>query len=240
MSAELSNVYRSASGRALRQHEGRDVAIHVLPPEVPILDVNEPLRRSVRERGDARDLPRTVVRVRLNRLHLDVDWQHERVGDRVVLLSSRDVDALAPQPQHGGRSFGRVTAEIETNRWLDDFGLAARLHVHFDDEVGARSEAPRQALREQRGDLAGRPAEKMTVRVDGGVREQSFVARSRILIVELARRGRAIDPNVCVMHDGLIAGSKFQSPDVAHRVDRKGEHEHAGHISTVRRKHIRL
>ena len=37
-----------------------------------------------------------------------------------------------------------------------------------------------------------------------------------------------------------IAGTEFQSPDVAHRVDRQGEHENAGHISPVRGKNVRL
>src|SRR5439155_18978094 len=163
------------------------------------------------ERGNARDLARTVVRVRLNRLHLDVDWQHEGVTDRIVLFSSGDVDTLASKPQHGGRSLGRVVAEIETNRWLDDFGPAAWLHVHFDDQVGARSQAPRQALREQGGDLARRPTKKVAIRVDGGVREQSFVTWSRILVVELARCGRAIDPKVCMVHNLRIARAEFQS-----------------------------
>src|SRR5437867_3354928 len=144
--------------------------------------------------------------VRLNSLYLDIDWKHEGVGDRVVLLASRDVDVLTPKPQNGRCSLGRVVAEIQTNRRLYDFSLASRLQVHLDDEVCTRIEPPGQALREQRGNLPQRPTEKMAIRVHSGVREHAFVAGSRILIVELPRGGRAIDPNVCMVHDFRIAG----------------------------------
>src|SRR5206468_10277208 len=80
----------------------------------------------------------------------------------------------------------------------------------------------------------------MAVRVNGGVREQSFVAWSGILIVELARGRRAVDPDVRVMHDLLIAGTEFRSPDVAPRFDRQGEHENARHISPSRGDTVRV
>ena len=73
------------------------------------------------------------------------------------------------EPQHGGRALRGIAPEIETNRWLDDFSLATRLHVHFDDQVSAGREAPREALGEQRGDLSWRPTQKMAIWVHGGV-----------------------------------------------------------------------
>ncbi len=112
--------------------------------------------------------------------------------------------------------------------------------MHFDDQVGARSETPRQALREQRSDLTRRPAEKMAVGVDGGVREQSVVPRSRVLFVERARGRRAIDPDVGMMHDLRIARPEFHTPDVAHALDWNRQHEHARNIGALRREHIRL
>ena len=51
----------------------------------------------------------------------------------------------------------------------------------------------------------------MTVRIDGGMREHSLVSGCGILLVEGARRGRAIDPNIGVVDNLRVAGTKFQS-----------------------------
>ena len=101
--------------RASGQHQGRDVAIDVLPFQVPILDVDQRLRGSVRERGDPHDLPRPVMRVRLDGLHLHVNGQHERIRDDVILLSGGDVDVLPAQPQGSGRSLRRIVCEVQAD-----------------------------------------------------------------------------------------------------------------------------
>ena len=116
----------------------------------------------------------------------------------------------------GVRAGGRV-AEVEADRRRHLLGLAARLHVQFDDEVGVRVEAPGEIVRQQRRHLAGRPSEKVTVGIGRRPRDQAVVSRPRIRVVERARRRRRIDPDVGVVHDSRIAGPEFEAADEAPR-----------------------
>ncbi len=61
--------------RAPRQREGRHVAIYVLPPEIPVLYINEGLCRPIGQRGGAAHIPRAVVRMRLHGFDVDIDGQ---------------------------------------------------------------------------------------------------------------------------------------------------------------------
>src|SRR5689334_24624651 len=65
----------------------------------------------------------------------------------------------------------RSTLFPYTTLFRSGLGLARRLHVNLDDEIGVRRETPREALRQQRRRLAGRPAEKMAVGIHGRVRQ---------------------------------------------------------------------
>ena len=128
------------------------------------------------------------MRVRLYRLHLDIDRQGKRVGDDVVRIAFGDIDALTPEPEHDGRTFGGVAGEVQTDRRIDHFGLPARLHVQFHHEVGVCVETPGEIVWQQRRHLAGSPSEKVTVGIGGRSRDQPVVARRRIRLVEAARR----------------------------------------------------
>ena len=153
--------------RPPRQREGRHVAIDVLPPEIPVLDGDQRLGRSVGERGRSGHFARPLVRVRLHRLHFDVHRQHERIGFNIVCVAWRDVDVLAAEPQHRRRALGRLAPEEQTDRRVQRFRLPRRHQVQFDDEIGAGAETPGEPFRQQRRDLARRPAEKMSVGIHG-------------------------------------------------------------------------
>ena len=128
-------------------------------------------RRAPRARGSARAAARPAPRRR----------PAARTSRSIVycVVAGRDVDALAAEPQHRRRPLGRIVAEEQTDRRLHDLGLAARLHVHFDDEIGAALEAPGQSLRQKRRHLPRRPAEEEAVGIRGRVRDQPFVAWRR-------------------------------------------------------------
>ena len=92
-------------------------------------------RRAVRQRRLAADVAGAVMRVRLQRLDLDVDRQHVRIGDRVALSPGGMSMLCRPSRSIAGVRVGGGVAEVEADRRLDRFGLAARLHVHLDDEI---------------------------------------------------------------------------------------------------------
>ncbi len=79
----------------------------------------------------------------------------------------------------------------------------------------------------------------MAVGIDGRTQDQSLISRRRILVVELTRGWRAIDPNVRVMDDLRIAWSKFQATDVPRGHDRNADHEDARDVRPVGRQQER-
>ena len=66
------------------------------------------------------------------------------------------------------------------------------------------------------------------------MREHSLVSGCGILLVEGARRGRAIDPNIGVVDNLRVAGTKFQSFHVAEGLDRQRKDEDARDIRPAR------
>ena len=226
--------------RAFRQRERLRESIDVLPAEVPVADVNQLFDRPVRQTRLAADVARAVVRVRLHRLHLDVDRQHIRIGHDIVALAGRNVDVLMAEPQHRRNPRGRLVAEVQPDRRLHRLGLPARLHVDLDDEIGVGIEAPRVIVRQQRRDLAGRPAEEVSFGVIGGTKNQAAVTRGRIGVVHLSRRGRPIDADVRVVHDFRIAGTKFESAHESSCVHRQRDHEDAEHVGAAGRQRVRF
>ena len=219
--------------RALRQPERRDIAEHVLPAEVPVADVDQRTHRAVGQVGEADHLFRAVVRVRLHGLHFDIDRGDERVGDDVVLLARRDVDALAAQPQHRRRPLRRVATEVEADRRLHHFFLAAWLHVQFDDEVGVRLEAPGEPLGQQRRHLRRRPAEEVPIRIDRGVGDEAGVPGLRIGLVERARRIGVIDADVRVMYHARVARLELHAAHELQVVDWQLDDEHTEDVGAV-------
>ena len=132
--------------RASGQRDGLDVAVRVLPVEIPIADVNQPYRRSVRQRRKALDVRRAVMRVRLHAVHLDVDRQHIGVRSLVIVLAGRDVDVLFAEAQHGGTQARRSRRKVQADSRLHALGLPRRSQVELKHEVGAGVQPPRQIL----------------------------------------------------------------------------------------------
>ena len=97
--------------------------------------------------------------------------------------------------------------------------------MDLDGEVGTRIETPRQALRQERCDLSGRPGQKVAIRIDGGPWDQPFIAGGGIFLVKATRGRRPIDSDIGMVHHPRVAGMKFQSLHVPHAVDRYGNHE---------------
>ena len=98
-----------------RQGGRLDVAVFVLPVEVPSLDAQQRVLGPVGKNGPSFHLLSEIVRVRVDVEHLDIHRQHVAVFDHVMLFSRRDVDRLGAQAKNVGcpRRFrgGEVKAE---------------------------------------------------------------------------------------------------------------------------------
>ena len=103
------------NGRTLRQHDRLDIAIDFLPPEIPVGNCDQPARAAVRQRCRGGHPPRQIVRVRLNRDHVNVSGKNVSIGDRVIALTRRNVNRLAAQPQTDRRARRRIVGEIEAD-----------------------------------------------------------------------------------------------------------------------------
>ena len=101
----------------------------MLPVEVPVSDVNEPLCGAVGQRRFAEDVAPPIMRVRLDGLNVDVNRQQVRVGDRVLRVAGWNVDVLPAEAQHRRRARGRRVTEVQTDRRLDTLAAAARLSL---------------------------------------------------------------------------------------------------------------
>ena len=219
--------------RALRQRLRGYVPVHVLPAVVPVLDVDERRRRAVRQRRGALDLTRAIVRVGLDRLDFHIDRQHERIRADVALLAGWNLDVLAAQPEHRRRAFRRLLREVQADCRLNDLGTSARDEVDLHDEIGPWPQPPREPVRQERRHLAWSPTKKMTVRINGRRQQQAAVPGRRVLVVELARARRAVDPDVGMMHDAAIARAELESFHVGRRGDWQAEYEDARKIAAV-------
>ena len=98
--------------RAGWQRDRSDVPIGVLPVKVPLANVNQPPGRSIRELGDPLHLLREEMRVRLNRVGVDVRRQHVRISDCVRTLTRGYIDLLAVQTNHRGNARRRRGGEV--------------------------------------------------------------------------------------------------------------------------------
>ena len=112
-----------------------------------------------------------------------------------------------------------------------------RPQVQLDDEIGSRVQLPAAPGRRERRHLAGRPSKEVAVGIIGGLENDALVARLRIRLVELARRRRAVDADVRVMH-GAAARQELEAADVTRLVDGNRSHEVAEHIAAVGAKRV--
>src|SRR5689334_14595883 len=119
--------------RAARKRKRGDQPVDVLPPEIPGLDVDQPSAGSVGKDGNSLHFTRAVVRMRLERLEFNVNWQHEGIVDYVMSVSRRNVDVLPSEPEHHGRAFGWIVGEVEAYRGSHLLRFPTRLHVNLDD-----------------------------------------------------------------------------------------------------------
>ena len=172
--------------RAGRQEHRRGIAIHVLPIEIPVPDVEQRLLRAVGKRREALDFSRQVVSVRLHGVEVEIDRQRERAGHD-PLLPGRDLEILTRQPEQRRHSRRRRVGQVEANAHLDGLFLAARTQMQHQDEVAVRLHREGHPVRRDVRRVPRGPVEKVSVRRHRRVSDQAFVPR----FVDRARRGAA-------------------------------------------------
>ena len=165
--------------------------------------------------------------------NLDIDGQGVGVADAVVGLARGDIDILAAQAQHGRSPFGRCGGEVEADLRLDGLGFAGGQHVQLQQQVGARIEAPGQAVAAGIGRLALGPTEKVAVGVLGLAKAHAREARLAVAPVFFAGAAGAVDHHRGVVDDAAVAGFEFECPDITGRIDRQRDREIAEDVGAV-------
>src|SRR3954470_8802370 len=105
--------------------------------------------------------------------------------------------------------------------------------MQLHDEIAPRLETPLRAGWDGMRRLAGRPAEQLPLRIARVAFHAALVSRRRIAHIEVARRASAIDADVGVVHDTGVAGTEFESANVAWRRHRERDDERAEHIAAL-------
>ena len=100
-------------------------------------------------------------------------------------------------------------------------------------QVGARIEAPGQAVAAGIGRLALGPTEKVAVGVLGLAKAHAREARLAVAPVFFAGAAGAVDHHRGVLEDAAVAGFEFECPDITARIDRQRDREIAEDVGAV-------
>ena len=203
------------------------VAVLVLPVEVPVVDSQQRLLATVRQRGPRLHPLSQVVHVRCDAQHVDRNRQPIAVLDDVGRSAGRDADGLRREQHRDRRQRCRPVREVDPDGRLhvDRFGTGQQ--VELQDEIGPRIQRPGDCVRERRRGLSGRPAQEVAGGEPGVVEHQAVVAGRGLRGVERARRAGPVEQDAGVVDDASAAGagSQLDGAHPAPGVQLHGEHE---------------
>jgi len=222
------------------QLDGAHVVVLVLPVEVPIVDLDQPLTGPVGEGGPAGELLSQVVGVGVDADHLYVDGERVAVLYRVGGLTGGDVDLAGTEHDVGDVVRRRRFGEVETDHRLDRLGLSRRLHVQLQDEVGAGAKRPGVAVASGIRQVARGPGEKIAVRLLGIAHVHAGESRFRIRRRLQTGREGLVRAHHRVMHDLWVFGSQLDSADVVRRAYGDRNHEIAKDVGPGGRQRVGL
>ena len=164
----------------------------------------------------------------INRQQIDVHRKGEVIGHNKLVVAGRDVELrVTLQLQQHGKLRGRLVGEIDPHAGLQQLRLAGGLHVCVQDKVGSLVEAQRHSIGLDVRHGAGLPEEEMAVgiedlRLDHDVHAAETCAG---LFFLLARNFLAVDQDIGVMHQALVAGSYLYRFDPARVIDGNRQNE---------------
>ena len=99
---------------------------------------------------------------------------------------------------------GGVVREEQPDRWTNALRLRARHQVQLHEQIAARIEPPRLAVRLQRCKLPWRPSEEVAVGKHRRIGNHAAVAGHRIFLIHAPRGGRGIDEDVGVVDAAAV------------------------------------
>ena len=175
----------------------------------------------------------------VDREHLRVDRQPERVLHLVPRRSGRDVDRLVAQEHGRRRPARRGVRKVEAHRRRDALGNVRRRQVQLKHQVDPGIEAPGQVVGLERRDSARRPGEQVPVREAGVIVQVVGVARRGVPAVEAAGGPGRVDEQPRVVNC-LPPRPEVECPHMAGRLQRDRKHEVAVLVLRTRREFIRL
>jgi hypothetical protein len=156
------------------------------------------------------------------------------VRDDEVPPAGRYVDsAVVLELQQHRMTARRGLGEVESHDGPDHLRLAGRLEVHVEDQVGVAVDPPGHVRWLGDGGRAGLPEEEVAVGLEAlGFQLHVHAAEpgARVARVQPPRGPGAVEQDVRVVHDGLVARAQLERPHVARRRHRDGDHEVAEHV----------
>ena len=200
-----------------------DVAILVLPREVPVVYPHQRPQCPIRQDRVSLHLPGQIVRVRIDGKQVDVGGQAVAVLHDMGGRPRGNVDGLGSELHHGrSRRRDRVREE-EADRDPDGRRLSPRDQVGLEHEVGPRCETPCQVVRDVVRGRARSPAEEVPLREARLVDVAIVVAGTGIGGVQSTRRAGTVDQDAGVVD--AAGGDRLQLDRLDEALARRG-HPH--------------
>ena len=161
--------------------------------------------------------------MRKNSAHFDVLRHGQGRFHQVLGVAGRDVD-VGIHHQQRGPAFRGGTGERDANRRGIGLGLAGRVIVNLDHQVGALLDRDGEVRIARFGDGAGGPAAQESGGGDSGTAEAGIAALAGGL-GQLARGSGFIDVDDAVMDHPPVTGTELRGPDVRILFEVQGKHE---------------
>src|SRR5678810_279300 len=107
---------------------------------------DEPFPRAIRQCGEALKVFPQVMGVRVERSHLHVNRQSERIFHNISRLSGRYINLVGPEEKLIKDLRGWSVCKVQPDFRLYGLRVTAGLHMQLDNQVRARRQCPGSIL----------------------------------------------------------------------------------------------
>ena len=218
--------------------DGLGIAVFALPVEIPVRNVDQRLRRAIRQDRVDVHPPAQVVGMRRDGDQVDIRGHGDPVVDLVAGIARRQVQRTDPG-DHVRQALAGARSERQADGGKIALRLSGRVVVNLHDEVGLGFDVERHALAEFLRCGARRPASQRARRSNARPAEAG-IALVRCGGGQFAALARAIEEEQRMVNHARIARVKLHRPGVALRGRGQRDHEAADDVGPVGRHGERL
>lgn len=217
--------------RSLGSIHRLDEPVVVLPVEVPIENLHEPLLLAVRLAQGHGDVLAQEVHVRSHRVDLGIYGELPLGFHFLPLFARFEHELFVVRQERVQALLDRFLGEMDADLGLVALHLAARVIVHLEDHIAVGCEVSAYSLGESALFVAGRPSRELALDLDFRPAETG-VAVARLRGVALSSLAFGFHEPKHVVHHAAIAGFVLHSLHPAVFGHARGDHEAAVDIFT--------